>query len=193
MLFLRPSSVVGLLTSPPLDLWRNCYGYLHVRGRRRSWNLWYISTRWAQRQPERESSTHWLACIHGDRLLLFVGTGLLPHVGSYCVGVRRRSLVSRDSSHWDGSCFRCKLVSLTSHLFIPSNEESTGSSISQSDSSYHQPSRTSPGNSLLFLAFFALEQQLKHSSRILRQRQDSGRNRNLVPERRTTSLADEAW
>jgi hypothetical protein len=101
--------------------------------------------------------------------LLFVGTGLLPHVGSYCVGVRRRSLVSRDSSHWDGSCFRCKLVGLISHLSIPSNEESTGSSISQSDSSYHQPSRTSPGNSLLFLAFFALEQQLKHSSRILRQ------------------------
>ena len=85
------------------------------------------------------------------------------------MGVRRRSLVSRNSSHWDGSCFRCKLVSLTSHHSMPSNEESTGSSISQSDSSYHQPSRTSPGNSLLFSAFFALEQQLKRSSRILRQ------------------------
>jgi hypothetical protein len=169
VLLLRLSSVVGLLTTPPLDLWRNCYGYLHVRGRRRPWNLWYISTRWAQRQPERESSSHRVARIYSDCILLFVGTGLFPHIGSHCVGVRRRSLVSRDSSHWDGSCFRCELVSLLSQFSVLSNPTPTGSSTSQLDSSFHQPSRTSPGSSLLFSAFSVLEQQLKHSSRILRQ------------------------
>jgi MFS family permease len=163
-------SVVGLLTTSPSDLWCNCYGYLHVRGRRRPWNLWYISTRWAQWQPERESPSDRVTGIYSDCLLLFVGTGLFPHTGSYCVGLRRRSLVPRDSSYWDGSCFRCELVSLLSYLSVLSYTTFTGSSTSQSDSSFHQPSRTSPGSSSLFSVFSALEQQRKHSSRTPRQR-----------------------
>jgi hypothetical protein len=169
MIFLRLSSMVGLLTTPHLDLWRNCYGYLHVCGRWCPRILWYLSTRWAQWQPERKSPSDRVTGIYSDCLLLFVGTGLFSHTGSYCVGLCSRSLVSRDSSYWDGFCFHCELVSLLSHFSVLSNTILAGSSTSQSGSSFHQPSRASPGSSLLSSAFSALEQQRKHSSRTLRQ------------------------